>query len=84
MEDDEKREKMMEQHGKVGKSYKLQVQEREKLVDEIEHKLVQEALKLPNKTHVDSPVGGEDANQVVAFGGPKPKTDSTSHLDIGH
>jgi len=27
--------------------------------------LVIEALKLPNKTHFDSPVGGEDKNKVV-------------------
>lgn len=50
----------MEQHTKVGKSYKKQVQDRENLIDELEAQLVQEALKLPNKTHIDSPVGGED------------------------
>lgn len=43
-------------------------------MDEIEHELVIEALKLPNKTHVDSPVGGEDENQVVYTGGPQIKT----------
>lgn len=26
---------------------------------------MQEALKLPNKTHPDSPIGGEDSNKVV-------------------
>ena len=50
----------MTQHGKVGKSYKKQVNDREKLIESIEHELVLEALKLPNKTHVDSPVGGEE------------------------
>jgi seryl-tRNA synthetase len=40
---------------------------------------------LPNKTHIDSPVGGEDRNQVIKEGGPKIDTDRTmSHLDIGH
>jgi seryl-tRNA synthetase len=38
---------------------------------------------LPNKTHYDSPVGGEDQNQVVAIGGPKIKPQTTSHLEIG-
>ena len=55
----------MDQHAKVGKDYKKQVQEREHEIEEIEHTLVQEALKLPNRTHVDSPVGDEDQNRVV-------------------
>ena len=50
----------MREHGKTGKAYKKQVQEREKSIEEIERQLVDEALKLPNKTHVDSPVGGEE------------------------
>jgi chlorite dismutase len=36
LEDDEKREHMMEQHGKVGKSYKKQVQDREKMIGDVE------------------------------------------------
>ena len=75
----------MKQHGKTGKTYKKQVQEREKLIEEIETKLVEEALRLPNKTHVDSPVGGEDRNVVVATGGPAivRQDDPVSHLEIG-
>lgn len=65
MDDDEKREELMNQHAKVGKSYKKQVNDREKQIETIEHELVLEAFKLPNKTHIDSPVGGEDENQVV-------------------
>ena len=83
LEDDDKRESLMEQHTKVGKSYKKQVHDRENQIDEIEAQLVQEALKLPNKTHYDSPVGGENENQVVAIGGPKIKQQMTSHLEIG-
>ena len=60
LENDYEREKMMDQHAKVGKDYKKQVQEREHEIEEIENTLVQEALKLPNRTHVDSPVGDED------------------------
>ena len=59
MEDDHAREKKMGQHQKVGKDYKRQLQEREKLAIEVEHELVQEALRLPNRTHLDSPVGDE-------------------------
>ena len=50
------------------------------LVD-LEHELVQEALKLPNRTHVDSPVGDESKNQVVEEKGSKGIGES--HLDIG-
>ena len=70
----------------MGKSYKKQVHDREKTIDEVETQLVQEALKLPNKTHLDSPVGGEDRNQEVATGGPKivKNSNPVSNLEIGH
>ena len=55
----------MERHQKVGKDYKKQVQDREKASEEVESLLVREALKLTNRTHLDTPVGGEDANRVV-------------------
>jgi len=60
IEDDQLREKKLKEHSKVGKDYKLQTQQREQLLHSIEHELVQEALKLPNRTHLDSPVGNED------------------------
>ena len=40
MEDDNKREEMMKQHVKVGKTYKKQVQDREKTLDTVEDELV--------------------------------------------
>ncbi len=40
LENDYEREKMMDQHAKVGKDYKKQVQEREHEIEEIEHTLV--------------------------------------------
>lgn len=52
-------------------------------MDEVEHQLVEMALKLPNKTHVDSPVGGEEKNLEVTRGGPPIREGSFSHLDIG-
>jgi seryl-tRNA synthetase len=42
-------------------------------------------MKLPNKTHFDSPVGSEENNLVVATGGPPiNKAVNTDHLTIGH
>ena len=83
MADDVEREKLMDQHTKVGKDYKRQVQDREFQLDEVEHQLVQEALKLPNRTHVDSPVGDESKNRLVAENGTRMIGDNLpSHLDI--
>ena len=39
-------------------------------MERVEHELVQQSLKLPNKTHYDSPVGDESNNKEVASGGP--------------
>lgn len=44
---------------------------------------MQEALKLPNKTHVDSPVGDEDNNRVILEHGERIMGNNLpSHLDI--
>ena len=52
-------------------------------MDELEHILVQEALKLPNRTHVDSPVGDEDKNRVVLEHGERIMGENLpSHLEI--
>ena len=62
----------------------MQVHERESLIATVEQELVEEALKLPNKTHVDSPVGDEEKNVEVTRGGPNiDKSNTTSHLDVG-
>lgn len=55
----------MGQHGKVGKCIKKEIQEREKVIDQLEAELVGEAMRLPNRTHPDSPIGGEDKNKVI-------------------
>ena len=60
MEDDVKREKKMEEHHRVGKCMSKDIKTKEKHIDELEEKLVIEALKLPNKTHPDVPIGGEN------------------------
>lgn len=41
-------------------------------------------MKLPNKTHPDSPVGSEHNNKVVRTFGEKPQIKNPrSHLSIG-
>ena len=81
IEDEGKKEKLMEAHHKVGKSFKTDLQQREKEYEGIEAQLIQEAMKLPNKTHPDSPVGSEDKNRIVKIVGAKPKNPSgKSHL----
>ena len=44
---------------------KKSIQKSEKELADIESQLVQEALKLPNKTHPDSPVGDEKVNKLL-------------------
>ena len=45
--------------------------------------MVEEALKLPNKTHFDTPIGGADKNIEVGEGGPAvDMKKSMSHLEI--
>ncbi len=70
IEDEALREGKLREHTKVGKTFKQQVQDREKTLEIVEHELVEQALKLPNKTHYDSPVGDESKNRQVASGGP--------------
>ena len=53
-------------------------------MESVETELVEQALKLPNKTHLDTPVGGEEKNIEVAKGGPAvdDSAEAHSHLDI--
>ena len=44
---------------------------------------MQEALKLPNRTHLDSPVGAEDCNRVVEMSGECRKQ-TLSHIEIAN
>ena len=48
---------MLERHRKVGKDYKKHVQTAEEELQQIETQLMDEALRLPNATHPDVPVG---------------------------
>ena len=83
IEDEQHREKLLEAHHKVGKSFKTDLQQREKDFEDLEYKLITEAMKLPNKTHPDSPVGSEANNRVVRVVGEKGKASGKSHLEIG-
>ena len=51
---------MLERHRKVGKDYKKHVQTAEEELQQIETQLMDEALRLPNATHPDVPVGSEN------------------------
>ena len=53
-------------------------------METVEHELVEQALKLPNKTHYDSPVGDESMNKEVHVGGPPidKEKEAFSHLEI--
>jgi seryl-tRNA synthetase len=83
IEDEGKKEKLVEQHHKVGKSFKNDLQQREKDLEDLEAQLIAEAMKLPNKTHPDSPVGSEANNRVVKVVGERRKTSGRGHLQIG-
>lgn len=83
IEDEDKKDKLMESHHKIGKSFKTDLQQREKDFEGVEAQLIQEAMKLPNKTHPDSPVGSEENNRIVKMVGVKPKNPTgKSHLQI--
>jgi seryl-tRNA synthetase len=83
IEDEGKKEKLMEQHQKIGKSFKTDLNQREKEFEALEMNLIAEAMKLPNKTHPDSPIGSEANNKVVKVVGEKRKTSGKGHLEIG-
>ena len=63
MEDDFKRESKLGQHHTVAKCMKKDIQTKEHEIDELETQLVKEALKLPNKTHLDTPIGWDEQNK---------------------
>lgn len=62
---------------------KKDLAKREKEIDELENLLVQEALKLPNKTHYDSPIGDESKNKVIKeYDNQKLSNVVVNHMDI--
>lgn len=75
---------MVERHRKVGKDYKKHVQTAEQELVRIETELMDEALKLPNNTHPDVPVGSQ--NKVVfskrTDSQEEAATKGLSHLEI--
>ena len=62
---------------------KKDVHSKEQTIDQLETQLVKEALKLPNKTHVDTPIGGEDSSitlkEVTPLHVPRSKL---THVEI--
>lgn len=52
------------------------------MIDELETQLVREALKLPNKTHLDTPIGGEENNKVIRTVNGNVSKTKLSHIEI--
>jgi seryl-tRNA synthetase len=69
----------------IGHTFKNDLKKYEDKLNEIEYNLMDEALKLPNKTHIDSPIGDETNNELLFVRGIKPQFDfePMSHLQIG-
>ena len=65
IQEDLKRERKLEEHKRVGKCLKKDIQKQENKLDELENQLVLEILKLPNKTDTQSPVGDESQNRLI-------------------
>ncbi len=68
----------------LGKQLREQISEVEGNQKAVEEQLRAEHIKIPNMTHPDVPVGGEDDAAEVRFGGKKPQFDfePLDHFDI--
>ena len=74
--------KDLEMHRRTGKAYKDQLEDIEKQASKLEETLMNEALKIPNFTHPDVPVG-DKPNVLKQSEIPKFPTEIKDHLDIG-
>ncbi|CAI2365143.1 unnamed protein product [Moneuplotes crassus] len=83
--DDDERSEKLRKYKNVGVSFKEDLKRYEDDLKIIEYNLMNETLKLPNKTHPDSPIGDEDKNEIIFVKGHKPQFDfePKSHLEIG-
>ncbi len=83
------------EYSKSGKSMELLTKDQKKHnqditkfqeeLAEIEEKLMIEALKIPNQTHPDSPIGDESKAKIIKIVGKQPDFDfkAIDHLEIG-
>lgn len=69
-------------HRRTGKAYKDQLEDLEKQASKLEENLMNEALKIPNFTHPDVPVG-DKPNVLKQTEIPKFDGGIKDHLDIG-
>lgn len=83
--DDDKRTEQLRKYKNVGASFKRDLKDAEEGLKKLEYFLMDETLKLPNKTHPDTPIGEEDKSEVLFTRGTKPDFDfePKTHLEIG-
>lgn len=67
-----------------GKALKLQIAENETQQKQVEAELAEQHTRIPNMTHPDAPIGGEDDAAEVRLSGQKPTFSFTplDHVDI--
>ena len=68
-----------------GKSLKEQIAALEGTVEEVQMELQREGQKIPNMTHPDVPVGGEECSTLLETVGSRPEFDfkARDHLELG-
>ncbi|CAN5680075.1 MAG: serine--tRNA ligase [Rubrobacteraceae bacterium] len=80
--DEEKRKKLIEE----SRAAKDEVPKKESELHEVEGRLEEEQLKIPNITHPDSPIGKDDAEnvEISRWGGvPEFDFDVKDHVELG-
>ena len=85
IDEDAKRTEQLRRYKNIGVTFKNDLKKYEDRLRIIEYNLMNETLKLPNKTDLDSPIGDEDKNEVLFVKGSKPQFDfkPKTHLELG-
>lgn len=83
-ESERDKEKLLKRHHKIGTTFKNDLKKYTEDLNSIEDQLMTEAMKLPNKTSFDSPIGDESKNEVLYVKGEKPTFDfePKDHLEL--
>jgi seryl-tRNA synthetase len=80
--DDDERQRLIEE----SKALKQKVPARETELHEVEERLRDEQLKIPNVTHPDSPIGKDDSENVEIRRSGEPRTfdfEAKDHVELG-
>ena len=83
--EDSKRTEQLRRHRNIGVCFKNDLKRYEAHLKKIEYSLMNEALKLPNKTHPDTTIGEEKRSEIMFVKGQKPEFNfkPKTHLEIG-